>query len=154
MARQYNSYFGEMRMSNNPEFYKNMRGIDLCNQVPRIIRDIKYDNIVDQDYQYFLNEKILGACIEESRNQYEHADTICNALNFYTHCGLIHGFVPYWGTNVSYELAKVSNAQRENNNKAYLWRTINRFFTDVSYGADPMTLKGIQTMNFNPSKDL
>ena len=80
MPRQ--SYFEEQKRS-NANFQNRLTVSDIRKNVKRILRDIKYGNILDADYQYFMNEKILTACIEECYEQANNTFVISNALYSY-----------------------------------------------------------------------
>jgi hypothetical protein len=149
MARQ--SFFAEKRSANNnPNFFNNMSVDEIRKSVKRIIRDIKFDNIAEQDYLYFTNEKVLSACLTESYVQYQTASVLVNALNYYIQDGLISGFVPYRTTDINQERALATNEQTKQNDRCYNWLQLYQMFNAIYNGADVIsTLKNIQLMNLN-----
>lgn len=152
MAKQ--SYFAEMRSTNNnPNFFKNMKIEDLRRSVKRIIKDIKYDNIVETDYSYFLNENIMEACLQESLAQWKSANTLTNALNFYVNDYLRVGYMPYKNFDMTQEMAIAASEQNKQNEKASMWSIIYYIFKAIRYdGAEIRTeLAKIRTMQFNPN---
>ena len=93
--RQRLSFFAEMRRNNNPRFYDTMSTDDLRRSVKRIVTDLKYNNIAEEDYVYFDNNTLFNICIDESERQYKNASVLLNAMNYYINCGLRAGYVPY-----------------------------------------------------------
>ena len=78
------SYFAEKRGQNNdPNFFNRVPLDEIRKNVKRIIKDIKFDMIQDQDFNYFHNPQIIQACIAEAQENYTSCVTICNSLNFY-----------------------------------------------------------------------
>ena len=137
MARRSISYFAEERGRNkNPNFYINARDEDLRRNVKRIIRDIKNNNIEEQDLVYFQNDKIISACITESFTQWRTAETIKNALMYYNNTFLITNNVPYPNCNIWEERIYTSNEMGKYANKANLWNIAYKTFVDISRGAD------------------
>ena len=149
MARQ--SFFAEKRsQSNNPNFFNNMTIDDIRKNVKRIIRDIKYDNIVEQDYIYFTNERVLSACISESFAQYQSASVLVNALNYYVNDGLSSGFTPYRSTDIHEERARANTEQLIQNERCQIWLYLYQLFDAIRRGQEVMsTLKNIQVIKFN-----
>lgn len=150
MAKQ--SYFAEMRIAkNDPNFFMRMNVDEIRKSVKRIIKDIKFDNIQDQDYSYFINTNVMSACLCESYEQWYSASVILNALNYYINDGLGNGYRPYKSTDITNERAKASAEQLKQNARCYLWMHIYLLFYSIyKYNAPiTQTLKSLQTMNFN-----
>lgn len=149
MAR--NSFFAEKRLgNNNPNFFNNMTVEEIRKNVKRIIRDIKYDNILEQDYIYFRNDKVISACLLESRYQFIRASVCANALGFYINDCLQYGITPYKTTNINVERLNAVNEQKIQNNKAFMWHEINAIFEVAAQpNSDLSILKNIATLNMN-----
>ena len=151
MARQ--SYFAEKRGgNNNPNFFNNIPLDEIRKNVKRIIRDIYYDMIQEQDYNYFHNPTILNACIAEAQENYDNCVVICNSLNFYINECLNRGVKPFPSANIMDERIRASKEQITQNMRAKYWDDIRRMFIAISYGADIITtLMPIRMIN---SKDI
>lgn len=147
MAKQ--SFFAERRSTNNnPNFFNHMSVEEIQKSVKRIIKDIKFDNIQETDYHYFINNKVLTACITESYSQYKTAAVTLNALNYYIDKELKMGFNNIPG--ISDTLACASNEQMKQNLKYHIWGQIYNLFLSIQQGAEVIsTLKNIQLMDFN-----
>lgn len=147
MAKQ--SFFAEQRSGHNdPNFFSRMSIDEIRKSVKRIVRDIKFGNIVDQDFIYFTNPAVIGACVSESYVQFETAHTITNALNYYI-VELRRGNAPY-GENFNDQFRSASAEQVKQNYKACIWLYIYNRFLDIQNGADPKsTLESIRIMDFN-----
>ena len=137
MARRNISSFAEERSRNrNPNFYVNVRDEDLRRNVKRIIRDIKNNNIEDQDLVYFQNDRIISACITESTAQWRSAETIKNALMHYNNTVLIPNNLPYVSCQIWDERANVCNELGKYANKASLWGIACKVFMDIANGGN------------------
>lgn len=135
MAKQ--SYFAEKRGQNNdPNFFNRVPIEDIRKNVKRIIKDIRFDNIQQQDYNYFCSTQIVQACITEARENYMSASIICNSLNFYINECLNKGAKPFPSTNMLEERMIASKEQITQNARAKNWYNILQIFTAISYGAD------------------
>ncbi len=131
------SFFQEQRdYYVNANFFNNMDIIVLRNSVKRIIRDIANDIILDRDYVYFTNPRVIQACLQESFEQFQTCQTLRHALSSYRTIILPNHMVsPDIDINLDYilaaeELSKIS--MKEN-----IWATANKLFNDVYNGADP-----------------
>lgn len=150
MARQ--SYFAEMRsIKNDPNFFNRMSIDEIRRSVKRIIRDIKSNNIIDQDYLYFSNKNVISACLHESYVQWYSAGVVVNALNYYINDGLNSGYKPFKNTDIRVEMTKASNEQIKQNNRCYVWMSIYGLFYSIYYNNAEIisTLKNIQNMKFD-----
>lgn len=147
------SYFAEKRgQNNNPNFFNFINIDELRKNVKRIVRDIKFGLIQEQDYTYFTNEKILSACLHESYDQYVAACTLVNSLNYYINNGLNGGYKPYPSSDVMSERINASNQQKIQNTRAYTWMNIYKIFNAIYYGAEiRSTLKAIEAI---PNSDI
>lgn len=135
MARQ--SYFAEKRGQNNdPMFFNRVPLEEIKKNVRRIIRDIKYDVIQPQDYNYFYSNQIIQACIAEAQENYASACVLCNALNFYINECLQKGIKPYPSVGITGELMSASAQQILQNSRARNWFNILQMFTAVYNGVD------------------
>ena len=134
------SYFAEKRGQNNdPNFFNRIPLDEIRKNVKRIIRDIRYDMIQDQDYNYFHSQQILQACIVEAQENYTSSVVKCNALNFYINECLNKGIKPFPSNNVIEERMYASKEQIVENARAKNWYNILQMFIAISYGADIIT---------------
>lgn len=147
MARQ--SYFAEKRGQNNdPNFFNRIPLDEIRKNVKRIIKDIRYDMIQEQDYNYFHSQQILQACIAEAQENYNTCVIICNSLNFYINECLNRGIKGFPSTNIIQERIDASNEQIKQNMRAKHWYNILQMFIAISYGADIVTtLMPIRTID-------
>lgn len=135
MARS--SYFAEKRGQNNdPNFFNRVPLDEIRKNVKRIIRDIRFDMIQEQDYIYFHNSQILQACIFEAQQNYITSATICNALNFYINECLNRGCKPFPSNSIVEERIRASNEQIIQNIRCKHWYNIWQMFLAISYGND------------------
>lgn len=133
------SYFAEKRArDNNPNFFDRVNLDEIRKNVKRIIKDIKFDMILEQDYNYFRHPQVLQACISESQKNYESCSVISNALSFYINEYLRKGITPYPSTDVNIERTRAANEQALQNIRANYWYNIWQMFISISYGADPI----------------
>ena len=130
------SFFAEQRESNtNPNFFNNMDPSLIRNNVRRIIRDISDDLILPEDYIYFMNAKVINACIQEAYESFQSCQTLRHALTAYRTIILPNNMVtPDVDINLDYiltanELTKISS-------KENIWATAYKIFSDISNGAD------------------
>lgn len=130
MARQ--SFFAEKR-SNNPNFFTFMGIDEIRRNVKRIIKDVKSDIILEQDYVYFTNDKVLRACIDEAREMYIRAGATCTALNYYLNQILRYG-APYPGMDINEEMTIVTKEASIQNDRYYNWLIAYNSFTAISNG--------------------
>lgn len=143
------SYFAEKRGQNNdPNFFNRIPLDEIRKNVKRIIRDIRYDLIQPQDYNYFYNQQVIQACISEAQSNYEASYIICNALNFYINECLNRNIKAYPSTNIITERVQASKQQIAENSRANNWYNILQMFIAISYGADiKSTLMPIQMID-------
>ena len=138
MARQ--SYFAEKRGQNNdPNFFNRVPLDEIRKNVKRIIKDIRFDMIQEQDYIYFHNPQILQACISEAQDNYNSCIILCNSLNFYINECLNRGIKPFPSSNIMEERIRASKEQITQNMRAKYWYDIWQMFNAISYGADIIT---------------
>ena len=138
MAKQ--SYFAEKRGQNNdPNFFNRIPLEDIRKNVKRIIKDIRFDNIQPQDYNYFCSSQIVQACIAEAQENYTSSSIICNSLNFYINECLNKGIKPFPSTMITEERMFASQQQIIQNARAKNWYNILQIFIALSYGADIMS---------------
>lgn len=132
------SYFAEERLrNNNPNFFMQRREDELRKQVKRIIRDIKNNTIEQQDLNYFKNDRIISACIEESYKNFIESFTMINALTHYINTVLTTN-IPTLGLNVPQERVNASNLITAYNNKLIVYRIAYYAFLDIGRGGDIM----------------
>ncbi len=131
MARQ--SFFAEKR-SNNPNFFTFMGIDDLRRNVKRIIKDAKMDIISEQDYIYFSNEKVISACISESKEMYTKAGVTCMALNYYINQILRYNATPYPGMNISEEITIATKEASIQTARYNNWLVAYNVFLAISSG--------------------
>lgn len=133
------SYFAEVRIKNNNQNYFNTAPInDIEKSVKRIIRDIIFDNITENDYQYFLNQRLLQVCIKVADTNYRKADIEARALMFYINEILNKNFSPFPSINMDEERNMAIKSQTDMNIKAGYWKMILDVFHNISYGYDPI----------------
>jgi hypothetical protein len=138
MARQ--SYFAEKRGQNNdPNFFSRIPLDEIRKNVRRIIKDIRYDLIIEQDYNYFHSQQILQACIAEAQENYTSSVVVCNSLNFYINECLNRGVKPFPSSNLMEERMYASKEQIVQNARSKNWYNILQMFIAISYGADIRT---------------
>lgn len=146
------SFFAERRAQNNdPNFFDHMSADELRKSVKRIVRDLKFDNIVHNDYVYFTNPKVLEACLSESYNQFKTAQTMMNALIYYINEPLKQGIVPNKSINVVDERITASNELSKQTTRCNVWLTLYQMFNSIYYNKAEVktTLAPIQNMQFN-----
>lgn len=143
------SYFSEKRGQNNdPNFFNRVGLDDIKKNVRRIIKDIRFELIQDQDYIYFTNPQIIQACISEAQDSYATSVSISNALNFYISECLDRNIKLYPSSNVMQERMYASREQVLQNMRAKHWYAILQMFIAISYGADPiLTLAPIKMLD-------
>jgi hypothetical protein len=152
MARQ--SYFAEKRGQNNdPNFFNRVPLDEIRKNVKRIIKDIRYEVIIPQDYNYFYSQQVIQACISEAQDNYTTSVTICNSLNFYINECLNKGIKLYPSSNLMEERMHAAREQIVQNARAKNWYNILQMFISVSYGSDAantlMPIKMIDTRDIN-----
>lgn len=134
------SYFAEKRGQNmDPNFFNRIPLDEIRKNVKRIIKDIRFDMIQEQDYNYFHNPQILQACIAEAQENYTSSMVICNSLNFYINESLNKGIKSFPSTNIMEERIYASKEQIMQNMRVKHWYTILNMFIAISYGADIIT---------------
>ena len=149
MAR--NSFFAEKRaQNNNPNFFNFMPIQEIQKNVKRIIRDVKYDNIVDTDYNYFANRAIIDACVSEAKLQATAAAVTVHALNYYINEVLNNNIVPDKSVVLYEEKYTACNEQLKQYARAQVWTQVYQMFVAIrDFGAPPISIKQIQNMQFN-----
>ena len=150
------SYFAEMRtVKHNPSFYLNIKQEELDKNVKRIIRDIKYDNIEEQDYKYFQCESILNSCIRVAMQQNGLALATHRALTDYRE-KLNSSRTCFNNDAINTEMTYVDKKVMEYENKSSVWHTIYWCFYSIKYcnAGIHTTLYNIKTLNFDPGQDL
>ena len=155
--KQRLSFFAEMRRNNNPRFYNTMSTDDLRRSVKRIVIDLKYNNIAEEDYVYFDNNTLFNICIDESERQYKNASVLLNAMNYYINCGLRAGYVPNPTIEYVEEYRNAVNEQKRLSILANYWKFIHATFISAGYkvGQDKvMALKMIQGLNISHPSEL
>ena len=134
------SYFAEKRGQNNdPNFFNRVPLDEIRKNVKRIIKDIRFDMIQDQDFNYFHNPQIIQACIAEAQENYISCVTICNSLNFYINECLNKGIKTFPSSNIMEERMYASREQIVQNMRAKHWYSILQMFIAISYGCDIIT---------------
>lgn len=134
------SYFAEKRGQNNdPNFFNRIPLDEIRKNVKRIIKDIRFDMIQEQDYIYFHNPQILQACIAEAQENYVSCMVVCNSLNFYINESLNKGIKTFPSSNIMEERIYASKEQIIQNMRVKHWYTILNMFIAISYGADIVT---------------
>lgn len=129
------SYFAEKRGQNNdPNFFNRIPLDEIRRNVKRIIRDIKMDNIQDQDYNYFYNSQVIQACIAEADENCMRATIIANSLNFYINESLNKGIKLFPSTDINIERFAASNEHTIQNSRSKNWFTIKQIFIGIANG--------------------
>ena len=145
------SFFEEKRLqSNNPNFFKHMPVDEIKRNVKRIIKDIKFDNIKHQDYQYFTNPNVLMCCYQEALQQWRTASVTANALSYYIN-NVINGNMCPPGIDPLRERIDATNEHVKYTTKASLWLSIYKMFDAIYNNNAPIeaTLSNIRNMKFN-----
>ncbi len=147
MARP--SYFEEMRAKyNNASFYDRMSAGEIAMNVPRIIRDIYYNNIKEQDYVYFQNDKIIRSCLEVCGKEAEEARSINFALQFYINDVLAKGMMPCMSTNKVREISAAGAALQKFNSRWNVWHVCYWSFNNIMNGGPIVeSLESIKAFN-------
>jgi len=147
MARP--SYFTEKRGQNNdPNFFNRVAIDDIRRNVKRIIKDIRYDLIQPQDYNYFRNPQVLQACIAEAQDNYVQATILSNSLNFYINEALNKNVKMFPSMDIIQERVFASQQQIVQNARSKNWGAILSMFTNVSMGCEPeITLMNIKMID-------
>ena len=134
------SYFAEKRGQNNdPNFFNRIPLDEIRKNIKRIIKDIRFDLIQEQDYNYFHSPQIIQACIAEAQENYTSSIVICNSLNFYINECLNKGIKSFPSSNIMEERMYASKEQIVQNMRAKYWNDILHMFIAISYGADIVT---------------
>ena len=148
------SYFAEKRqMNNDPHFFDRLPPDELKRNVKRIIKDIKFDNINDNDYVYFTNNNIVKLCMQEAYQQYIDALVLTSALHNYIMGDLFRGnTIP--GLNIVVARNAAANQQVLANAKCQNWLRIYQIFCYIDSMPNDVptimaTLKQIQNINFS-----
>lgn len=129
------SYFAEKRGQNNdPNFFNRIPLDEIRRNVKRIIRDIKMDNIQDQDYNYFYNTQVIQACIAEAEDNCMRATILANSLNFYINEALNKGFKTFPSIDINIERFMASNEHTVQNARSKNWYTIKQIFVGIANG--------------------
>ena len=145
MANQRQSYFAEKRES-NPMYFNRVTIDEIRKNVRRIIRDVKNNNITDQDMIYFRNTQVIQACLTESYESYIKASVTANAFNFYIHEGINKGVRLFPSIDLNQERMTAATQQSDNNARANIWLQIYNMFVDINNGADPQAALRFVTM--------
>jgi hypothetical protein len=150
------SYFAEKRqMNNDPHFFDRLPPDELKRNVKRIVKDIKFDNIIDNDYIYFTNANIITACKAESYQQYIDALVLSTALYSFIMKDLMQG-VTVPGMTLPVARNAAANQQVLANARCQNWLRIFQLFSMVEdvtdVGVIINTLKQIQFINFNANE--
>ena len=151
MAKQKLSYFEEKRIQYaDPNFFNNDKNIiDMKQQMKRIIQDIKYNNIKQEDYIYFTNSKILLACIDACWQNYLSALAEYNAINYYINNGLYTTAIPQIATKFD-EASRASTIAIKLSNKVFVWQHCYKVFHSIYNGwANLDILSTIQNFSSN-----
>jgi len=141
--QQQASYFDERRHRYaDPNFYNRSDIVaDISRNAKRIIRDIRFGNISEEDYIYFTQTNIINTLIQIAENGYKSSVTELNALNFYINYGIRNRMVPVW-VDINEEISLAANSQITLNNRVNIWGTLMNLFYNVRNGADPHILNG------------
>lgn len=135
MARQ--SYFAEKRGRNNdPNFFNRLPIEEIRKNVKRIIRDVKYDNIQEQDFNYFYSKQIIQACLMEAYDNWMDCSVISNSLNIYINEFLNKNLKPFPSTNIIQERNVASKQQCDYNIKTKTWYNLYQIFNNIWNGAN------------------
>jgi hypothetical protein len=143
---QRRSYFEEKR-SYDPNFIRSGNCMsDVRSNIRRIIKDIYFDLISDNDYIYFTNESILSSLLTTSYENYRNNELILYALNDYLQKLSIN---VSFGGNVLEDRVRATNLQTKHNRLAQAWATIHQHFMYIKLGYDSPKniLKHIQNMS-------
>ena len=151
MAKQRLSYFEEKRMQySDPNFFnRDQNIIDLKQQMKRIIQDIKFNNIKQEDYVYFTNNKILLACIDACWQNYLSALAEYNAINYYISNDIYSVSTPQIASKMD-EASRASAVAIRLSNKMLVWQHCYVVFRDIYNGwAGLEILQSIQNFDNN-----
>ena len=130
MARS--SFFRE-NGQNNPNFLNNMRQNDIKRSIKRIILDVVNDNIIDEDYIYFTNIRLINFGMEEAIKNIRYAQTEYNCAYYYSNS-------PYYQYNGLIDAPEGGNVQKiiaTAITKMKAWETVYQCFQSLSLGNDP-----------------
>lgn len=139
--RQQLSYFAEeKKRSNDPNFFRKVSDEDLRRQVKRIIKDIRFDKIEEQDYVYFSNEKILSACLYVTSTEYQTAAVIHESLQYYLNSVLGRNCDLSMQQSIALKRQIAANQCNKMNTKHIIWRECYNVFYGMSVGGEIMVL--------------
>lgn len=135
MARK--SYFEEKRgQYSDPNYFNKPQAVeDIAQNVKRIVRDVWFGMISDNDFNYFMSPNIINTCVATSYKYYVEANTISNSLMFYIQNGLNKGYTPLGGV-LNQELTLACSEQARFGQRAYMWLAIYQLFYAITMGAD------------------
>ena len=109
---------------------------EIRKNVKRIIRDVKYDNIQEQDFNYFYSNQIIQACLLESYENFVNCSIISNSLNFYINECLNKNIKPFPSTDIIHERNIASQQQCNYNIKTKTWYNIYQIFNNIWNGGN------------------
>ena len=151
------SYFEEQVINNrNPNFFYSLDESALRGAVRRIVKEV-YDNIIPQEYQiYFTNQKLLSACYNEARQNYDMYRVQSNALSCYINQYLPSGsYEPGTVPNVLNERSIAVNEHNRTKTKANIWKLLLDIFDAIIRGYDPyITFQPIRNIEPKTFKSL
>lgn len=151
MAKQKLSYFEEKRLQySDPNFFNREQNIiDLKQQMKRIVQDIKFNNIKQEDFIYFTNNKILLACIDACWQNYLSALAEYNAINYYLTNNIYSINVPQIAPKLD-EASRASTIAIKLADKLFVWQHCYKVFHDIYNGfAGLDALSSIQNFDNN-----
>lgn len=131
MART--SFFRE-NGQNNPNFLVNMDLNNLKRNIRRILLDVVNDNIINDDYIYFTNKRLIDIGMDECFKNMKYAQTEYNCAYYYslsTQCQYKQISDPYEANNVAKIMTNATT-------KLKAWETAYQCFYSLSLGYDPI----------------
>ena len=144
------SYFEQMRIQNNdPAFYNGMRQEEIERQVKRICKDIRNGNILEQDYVYFKNDRIISACLRVSYTESRKYNIIAEALGYYNNTQLMQIMtMSNYSPDALEKRGFCTNAYNEASIKASIWNECYLMFDAIFRGNDVESmLNQLQTID-------
>lgn len=133
--RKRPSFFEDKRL-HDPNFIRSRDCMnDVKNNIRTIIKDVYFDQILDQDYIYFTNDNILWSLIQTSYENYKNNELIVNAMNLYLN-ELNMNRSPF-SANILEERMRCSNLQIKANRLAIAWSMVHQQLQYIRMGADP-----------------
>lgn len=147
------SYITEIRNRyNDPNYFNRTPISELQKQTNRIISDIRYGKITEEDLIYFSSRNLLDALINECYVRKLTAEIHAKSMRFY--CAFYNkpGYNVYASPMGPSEIVEMGNVLTKDEQLYNIYTTFYNAFTSIKlYNADVKnTLTALQNFNFDP----